>query len=208
MKKSLSVKNKNPKRNKRTNSELKIDFDNLADLLKRKKSETEAIEKSELEMRIQRLQNLEASRSQSRWARASWADAPSLERRNMGSDNWIVDEPPEKEEKRKETLEDSDPFKYSTEKPSETEGPKYIPQPNQASMIARRIDITEGRSQFQNNNTALMRGASEFNQGNSLSSSRTIESYAVPKNRDISQEGRHDPFKKQEVKYEFKESGA
>lgn len=201
---------KKPAKSKSKKLKAELNVDNLNLLLKSapqpKKSHEEI---SGLESGILNTKTIDTSRLQDLWEDISWSEAPSLNKIAIAP-SFVTSGT---EIRRTQTPEtelnpnDSDPFKYQIGGGSSKDEVKYIAT-TQIRAAPQFIDVKEvGRVKEQEfNQQAFFAESSEIGQRGFVSSG--VEKYAMPERFDTEKAGRKDPLKKDDLKYEFKQSGA
>jgi len=198
----MAKKSKKPTQRKtKKSASFKVDFGNLKELMDKRELIQKLKEKSELENEV-----LESESPQDSWTKVPWSEAPSLGK-TASAPIIITLGQRRVPTEGAETNEETNPNKYKIGGPINKDDVNYIP----TTLITRSpevINISEiGKTRERNfNQEAFTSNFSEMTQRNITP--KNIEQYRTAERFNTKEAGRKDPLKKEDKKYEFKQSGA
>lgn len=198
---------KKPIKPKSKKSKVELDVERLKEIVKETEKSHEEL--SGLESGILNTKTIDTSKLQDLWEDISWSDAPSLNKIAIAP-SFVTSGTGIRRTQTPETElnpNDSDPFKYQIGGSSSKDEVKYIAT-TQIRATPQFINVQDvGRVKEQEiNQQAFFAESSEIGQRGFVSSG--VEKYATPERFDTEQAGRKDPLKREDTKYEFKQSGA
>lgn len=184
---------------------IELDADKFKEIVKQAEKSHEEI--SSLEGGILSNKPIDTSRMQNLWEEISWSEAPTLDK-IANAPTIVTSDARRAQTQQTETQrEESGGVSYTIASQQNKDQAQYIPS-TQIRTNAEIIDTREiGRTQErQFNQQTFIQESSELSQKGFVSAN--VEKYRPVDRFDTEKAGRRDPLKRDNIKYEFKQSGA